>query len=140
VRRRTLSRFRPDGIDFERVDAMGALVIFTPDVPRLARFYELVLDAQATLEESGDIRLRNDRDEVLVHSIRGAAAGSVAASVAAPRANSPLKPVFEVASLSKALGQVQPGGGVLTKRTFQINGTTRHDVIDPDGNVIQLRG
>jgi predicted enzyme related to lactoylglutathione lyase len=119
---------------------MSALVIFTPDVPRLARFYELVLDAEPTVESSGDIRLRNDRDEVLVHSIRAAAATSVRASSSAPRANSALKPVFEVASLSTALGQVEPAGGALTKSTFRINGSTRHDVVDPDGNVIQLRG
>ena len=25
-------------------------------------------------------------------------------------------------------------------RTFSFDGLTRHDVIDPDGNVIQLRG
>jgi predicted enzyme related to lactoylglutathione lyase len=119
---------------------MSPLVIFSPDVARLARFYELVLDAEPTVEASGDIRLFSARDEVLVHSIRGALADAVTASSSAPRANSALKPVFEVASLPTALGQVEPGGGVVTERTFQIDGTTRHDVVDPDGNVIQLRG
>ncbi len=119
---------------------MSALVIFSPDVARLARFYELVLDAEPSVETSGDIRLSNARHEVLVHSIRGVVAATVTASSSAPRANSALKPVFEVESLAVALGRVEPGGGVLTERTFQLEGITRHDVVDPDGNVIQLRG
>ena len=120
---------------------MSALDIFTPDVPRLARVYELVLDAEPTVEASGmTSACVTTRDEVLVHSIRGAVAGTGwQLSSSAPRANSPLKPVFEVASLSTALSPGRTGGGVLTERAFRVNGSTRHDVIDPDGNVIQLR-
>jgi predicted enzyme related to lactoylglutathione lyase len=119
---------------------MSALVIFSPNVPRLAKFYEMVLDLQPTIEASGDVRLRNDLDEVLVHSMPGGSAARIEISVPpAPREGSPMKPVFEVGSLPEALEQVEANGGVITSRTFRIEGTTRHDVIDPDGNVIQLR-
>ncbi len=50
-----------------------------------------------------------------------------------------LKPVFEVASLADALALVEHAGGSVTDFTFQIDGSTRHDVVDPDGNVLQLR-
>ncbi len=117
---------------------MGALVIFTTDVPRLARFYESVLAGRQMLEPSGDIRVRSDRDEVVVHAARGGSAISTASS-SSPRTDAALKPVFEVVSLATALGQVERSGGLVTDRTFRIDGSTRHDVVDPDGNVIQLR-
>ena len=48
--------------------------------------------------------------------------------------------MFDVESLEAALEQVEAKGGVVTAMTFSIDGLTRHDVLDPDGNVIQLRG
>jgi predicted enzyme related to lactoylglutathione lyase len=120
---------------------MGALVIFSPDVERLATFYELVLDARPTAEDSGDVRLSTDGDEILVHTVPRAVAARIEISVPPePREGSALKPVFEVSSLPTALGRVEPAGGVVTERTFRHQGVTRHDVVDPDGNVIQLRG
>jgi predicted enzyme related to lactoylglutathione lyase len=119
---------------------MSALVIFSPDVRRLATFYERVLGAQPVAESGGDIRLVNDLDEILVHSIpEEVASGMVVTSPPVPRQNSPLKPVFEVGSLPSALQLVEAHGGVVTTRTFRIDDVTRHDVVDPDGNVIQLR-
>jgi predicted enzyme related to lactoylglutathione lyase len=119
---------------------MSALVVFSPDVRRLAGFYERVLDAQPTTEPSGDVRLRNDLDEVLIHSIPKQMAAQIEMRVPpAPRKNSPMKPIFEVTALAKALQLVESHGGVVTSHTFRLDGITRHDVLDPDGNVIQLR-
>ena len=115
---------------------MGALVIFTTNVPRLAQFYESVLAAEPTLEPSGDIRVHNEHDEVLIHAAR---VGSVSGDSSSPRADAALKPVFEVVSLADALAQVVRAGGTVTDFTFRIDGSTRHDVVDPDGNVVQLR-
>ncbi len=119
---------------------MGSLVIFSVDVRRLADFYEAVLGVTPTNEDSGDIRLRNDREEVLVHSVPARVAKTI--SVQSPpeaRDNSPIKPVFDVDSLQAALEAVERNGGVDTGRAFSMDGLTRHDVLDPDGNVIQLR-
>jgi predicted enzyme related to lactoylglutathione lyase len=119
---------------------MSALVIFSVDVRRLASFYELVLDASATTESSGDIRLTTGSDEVLIHSIpKKVAAGISISTPPAPRENSALKPVFEVQSLSRTLQRVEENGGVVTSFTFRLGGITRHDILDPDGNIIQLR-
>jgi predicted enzyme related to lactoylglutathione lyase len=119
---------------------MSALVIFSVDVRRLASFYERVLEASATAESSGDIRLTTGSDEVLIHSIpKEVAAGISISTPPAPRDNSALKPVFEVAALTRALLAVEENGGVVTSRTFRLGGITRHDILDPDGNVIQLR-
>jgi hypothetical protein len=119
---------------------MSSLVVFSPNVPRLAVFYEAVLGATPLNEPSGDIRLVSERDEVLVHSIPEQVAKRIeVTSPPTPRAHSALKPVFDVASLAVALESVESTGGVATSQVFSLNGLTRHDVVDPDGNVIQLR-
>jgi predicted enzyme related to lactoylglutathione lyase len=119
---------------------MSSLVVFSIDVPRLAAFYGHVLGATPLSEASGDIRIVNDHDEVLVHSLPKQIAKDLQiSSPPAPRDRSPLKPVFDVPSLELALDRVETAGGVVTSRTFSLDGLTRHDVLDPDGNVIQLR-
>jgi hypothetical protein len=119
---------------------MSSVVAFSINVRRLAVFYESVLGVERLDESSGDIRLVNERDEVLIHSIPEKIAKDIEInSPPAPRESSPLKPVFDVASLERALGSVEATGGVITGRGFSLDGLTRHDVLDPDGNVIQLR-
>lgn len=116
-------------------------MVFSVDVHRLAAFYEAILGAKANHEPSGDIRLLGDREDVLVHSVPAAIAKTIELRTPPePREGSAMKPVFDVSSLEDALEQVDARGGVVTGRTFSIDGLTRHDVIDPDGNVIQLRG
>jgi hypothetical protein len=119
---------------------MSSLVVFSINVRRLAVFYQTVLDAEPLDESSGDIRLINERDEVLIHSIPKKIAKDIEiTSPPAPRENSALKPVFDVVSLERALGSVEATGGVITGRGFSFDGMKRQDVLDPDGNVIQLR-
>jgi hypothetical protein len=119
---------------------MGSLVIFSIDVPRLAAFYETVLRARPTVESSGDIRLLTDREEILVHSVPPMIAKTIdIGTPPEPRDGSAMKAVFDVASLESALNDVQEKGGVVTSRTFSLDGLTSHDVLDPEGNVIQLR-
>jgi catechol 2,3-dioxygenase-like lactoylglutathione lyase family enzyme len=119
---------------------MASLVIFSVDVSRLARFYEDVLGVKPLSEASGDIRLGGNREEVLIHSIPDAIATDIEISTPpASRSGSALKPVFDVTSLDFALDAVQSAGGEVTDRTFSFDGLTRHDVLDPDGNIIQLR-
>lgn len=119
---------------------MGALVVFSIDVARCAAFYEKVIGLQVQAEVAGDIRLVGNGEEVLVHSVPKGIAKKIEINVPpSPRENSALKPVFEVASLDAALALVRESGGVVTDRTFSLDGLTRHDVLDPDGNIIQLR-
>ncbi len=119
---------------------MSSLVVFTINVRRLASFYEAVLGVKPVEEQSGDIRLSNDREEILIHSIPPQIAENIEiSSPPTPREDSALKPVFDVASLGVALESVEAAGGVITSRTFSLGGLARHDVLDPDGNVVQLR-
>jgi predicted enzyme related to lactoylglutathione lyase len=120
---------------------MSGLVVFSSDVNRLANFYEAVLGAERNAEVSGDVRLTTPDAEVLVHSIPKRAADRIVITTPPePRDASPMKPIFDVGSLERAVEAVEAAGGVVTDRTFSFAGLTRHDVLDPDGNVIQLRG
>ena len=115
-------------------------MVFSPDVRRVAAFYAAVLGAEAMHEPSGDIRVFNDREEVLIHSMSAKRAANIENTIPpVPRQSAPLKPVFDVGSLERALGAVRETGGVITDRTFRFQGLVRHDVLDPDGNVVQLR-
>ncbi len=120
---------------------MSALVVFSVDVPRLAAFYQAVLEVEPKFEPSGDIRLLGEREEVLIHSVPAKVAKTIEVKTPPePRKGSAFKPAFDVGSLESALEKVTEAGGVVTAMTFSIDGLTRHDVLDPDGNVIQLRG
>jgi hypothetical protein len=119
---------------------MGSLVIFSVDIGRLAGFYHAVLDARLLVDPSGDIRLLNDREELLIHSIPPGIASTIEiSSPPEPRDGSAIKPAFDVGALDEVLEVVRAAGGVVTDHSFSVDGMTRHDVLDPDGNVIQLR-
>jgi predicted enzyme related to lactoylglutathione lyase len=119
---------------------MSALVIFSVDVRRLGTFYERVLGLEPSVEESGDIRLRGEQEELLIHSIPKRVANDIGLRVPPePREECAVKPVFNVDSLEDSLDAVKVNGGGLTRRSFTVDGLTRHDVVDPDGNIIQLR-
>ena len=119
---------------------MGALVIFSVDVRRLAAFYEAVLGVTPT--EANLVESVFDFAAVVANTQSVPASVTEAISIQSPpeaRERSPIKPVFDVDSLRAALEAVERNGGVVTGRTFSIDGLTRHDVLDPDGNIIQLR-
>ena len=122
---------------------MSSLVIFALNVKILSDFYKDVLSLSPTPrpgDSKKDIRLGNDAEELLIHSIPNRIAKSIVIqSPPVPRDNSAMKPVFDVESLSLALERVTLSGGIVTERTFTLDGLTRHDIVDPEGNVVQLR-
>jgi len=122
---------------------MSSLVIFALNVKTLATFYERVLGVSPTPrpgDSKKDIRLGENGHELLIHSIPSRIAKKIVIqSPPIPREESAMKPVFDVESLSRALEQVPLLGGLVTDRTFTLDGQTRHDIVDPEGNVVQLR-
>ena len=122
---------------------MSSLVIFALNVKTLANFYKDVLGISPTPrpgDSKKDIRLGINGEELLIHSIPDRIAkGIVIQSPPAPRDNSAMKPVFDVQSLSIAMERVTLLGGIVTERTFTLDGLTRQDIVDPEGNVVQLR-
>jgi predicted enzyme related to lactoylglutathione lyase len=122
---------------------MSTLVIFAVDVKLVANFYAAVLGLSARPQPGdsmNDSRLGNDLEELLIHSIPPRIAKTIVIeSPPSPREESAMKPVFDVKSLKDSLEQVSLRGGAVTGRTFTLNGLTRHDIVDPEGNIVQLR-
>ena len=122
---------------------MGSLVIFALNVKTLANFYKDVLIISPTPrpgDSKKDIRLGKNGHELLIHSIPNRIAKSIVIqSPPVSRDSSAMKPVFDVESLSIALERVTLLGGIVTERTFILDGLTRRDIVDPEGNVVQLR-
>jgi hypothetical protein len=122
---------------------MSSLVIFALNVKTLGNFYKGVLSISPTPrpgDSKKDIRLGKNGEELLIHSIPNRIAKSIVIqSPPVPRDNMAMKPVFDVESLSIALERVTQMGGIVTEQTFTLDGLTRRDIVDPEGNVVQLR-
>jgi predicted enzyme related to lactoylglutathione lyase len=120
------------------------LVIFAVDVNKVAAFYQAVLGVSPRPnpgDNKEDLRLCRANEEILIHSIPAHIAKTIKVqSPPIPRDESAMKPIFDVESLAESLAQVSNNGGVVTEMAFTLDGLTRHDVLDPEGNVIQLRG
>lgn len=119
---------------------MSALVVFSVDVGRLAAFYEAVLGVTSNHDSWGGIRLLGEGVEILVHPVSPAIADTIEVRTPPePREGRAIKPVFDVDASESALEAVVANGGVVTGRVFNLEDLTLHDVVDPDGNVIQFR-
>lgn len=118
-------------------------MIFAVGVKKVAAFYQAVLGVSPCPnpgDNKKDLRLCKEGQEILIHSIPNQIAKTISIqSPPIPREDSAMKPVFDVESLTESLAQVPIKGGVVTKMTFTLDGITRQDVLDPEGNVIQLR-
>ena len=122
---------------------MSALVIFAVNVRAMADFYQAVAGFSADPrpgDSKKDIRLGKEGEELLIHSSPPRIAKTIVIETPPlAREESAMKPIFDVDSLSSALEQVTLRGGLVTERTFTLDGLTRQDIVDPEGNVVQLR-
>lgn len=122
---------------------MSALVIFAVNVKAMADFYKAVAGFSADPrpgDSKKDIRLGKEGEELLIHSIPPRIAKTIVIETPPlAREESAMKTIFDVDSLSSALEQVTLRGGLVTERTFTLDGLTRQDIVDPEGNVVQLR-
>jgi predicted enzyme related to lactoylglutathione lyase len=120
------------------------LVIFAVDVNKVAAFYQAVIGVSPCPQpgdHKNDLRLCKANEEILIHSIPAHIAKTIKVqSPPIPRDESAMKPIFDVESLTESLTEVSNNGGIVTQITFTLDSLTRHDVLDPEGNVIQLRG
>ena len=116
------------------------VVVYAVDPGKVAEFY---------VEVCGLRRLTED-DEVLtlgsevwtLHLVRVPAAIAQTIELGDPplrRSGTPIKLGFEVASLDVAARAVPRVGGQLASEEHGADGTRFSDVLDPEGNVVQLR-
>ncbi len=120
-------------------------VIFARDLPKVARFYEVLLSMRPIERQPGHIVLESDDVQLVVHSMPAAArsaAGAASASTPPPRRTDvPVKLFFAVDSLAATReAAVVLGGGLSpAQREWEARGFRACDGHDPEGNVVQFR-
>jgi enamine deaminase RidA (YjgF/YER057c/UK114 family) len=120
-------------------------VIFAKDMARVAAFYQQVCGLQPGGGDASHAVLLAGDSQLIVHAIPAAYAQDIVI-VQPPqrREDTPIKPVFAVASLAAARAYAAALGGVLDpvarEWAFTRQGQTRTmcDGHDPEGNVFQL--
>ena len=119
-----------------------SLVIYAKDKRRVSDFYRRTLGLVAIEDEASHDLLRGPGIELVIHAIPQEYASQI--SIANPprvREETPLKPVFLVASLEAVRLAAEVTGGTLqpTHRAWRYNGAIVLDGCDPEGNVVQFR-
>ena len=116
---------------------MNALIIFATEPLRLATFYAAVLSGSVTNSSEHLIDVHGPNSRVTILRMSGSSDNQ--GDVPLAREEVALKPVFDVDDIDVALRAVENWGGVITERNIQHEGHGHLDVLDPEGNFIQLR-
>jgi predicted enzyme related to lactoylglutathione lyase len=116
-------------------------ILYVKDLERMRRFYSEVLGAEPTNRDWTGEWAAFDAGGVqfALHAIPEDIAKNIAiASPPAPREESPVKLVFEVADVEAARERLESLGHQTLRRSWQEPGEAC-DAVDPEGNVFQLR-
>ena len=117
----------------------GELVIYVKRLEPMRAFYAGCLGLAVVEQDETTATLRNEHWTLQLVTVSAAVAATV--ELLDPprrRAETPLKPVFEVAEIEALRGQIAELGGRLDPpehgRSF--GGALRLDALDPEGNVV----
>jgi len=116
---------------------MNALVIFAAEPHQMATFYAAVLSGTVANSSEHPLTVQGPNCSVTILNMSGSSDND--GDVLSAREEVALKPVFEVGDIDVALRAVENWGGVITERSFEYEGSDFVDVLDPEGNVVQLR-
>jgi catechol 2,3-dioxygenase-like lactoylglutathione lyase family enzyme len=117
---------------------MTELVLWVDDLERASGFYEALLGLKAKVDSVGYRQLVSAAHKLHLHEVpvEYRSAESHGSALYPMREDAVMKPVFAVASITDALqrtvGQARLG------KAFGHDEKLLQDVIDPEGNVIQL--
>ena len=120
--------------------ARAGLFIYAKDLPRLAAFYESFLGMARAHATADLVVLRSPDIQLTLHSIPPAIAASITISdPPAKRDDAALKFFFTVPSLVHAHSLAPSLGGEVLPDQWQGPGFTVCNVVDPEGNIFQVR-
>ena len=120
------------------INIRPGVVIFTGDLKRLAKFYEVVTGLPAGYTDDSVTVIGSDTFELVIHSL---AAEPAVSNPPVVREDCYIKPFFPVRSLSQARENAAALGGQLRPQSeeWEARGFRACEGVDPDGNVIQFR-
>lgn len=114
-------------------------VLYVKDLDRLARFYAALGGGILDQSEGEFAILRSGEAElIIVQAPTHVAARIVVEDPPVARSETPIKPVIGVPSLAAALAAVAEFGGAQGAEPWRFRGHLIQDIIDPEGNIIQL--
>jgi catechol 2,3-dioxygenase-like lactoylglutathione lyase family enzyme len=117
---------------------MTELVLWVDDLERASGFYETLLGLEAKIDSAGYRQLVSPAHKLHLHEVpaeyRSAESDNPAAYPV--REDAVMKPVFAVTSIAEALQRTD--GQSRLGKAFGHDDKLMQDVIDPEGNVIQL--
>lgn len=115
-------------------------VVYVLDLPRLAAFYAAVLGLAQRHADDTHAVLQSPDFQLVLHAIPPAIARDIRIAVPpVAREDTPIKLFFTVDALARAQAQVRRLGGVADAPAWDGPGFHAADVLDPEGNVLQLR-
>lgn len=120
--------------------ARAGLFIYAKDLPRLADFYESLLDMSRVHSTAELVILRSPDIQLTLHAIPAAIAASI--PISSPpelRDKAALKFFFTVRSIPEAAERAAALGGFVQPEQWQGLGFRACNAVDPEGNIFQVR-
>jgi catechol 2,3-dioxygenase-like lactoylglutathione lyase family enzyme len=117
------------------------LVIYVQRLAQMRAFYAGCLGLVVVEQDDTTAMLQNERWTLHLVTVPAAVAATIGSEdPPRRRAETPLKPVFEVVGIEALRGRIDQLGGSLDPpdRGRSFGGAVRRDALDPEGNVIQL--
>ncbi len=115
---------------------MTELVLWVDDLERASVFYEALLQLEAKVDSAGYRQLVSAAHTLHLHEIPAEYRSADVSGEYPVREDAVMKPVFAVASIADALRRTT--GHARLGKAFGHDDKLMQDVIDPEGNLIQL--
>ncbi|HEY3773759.1 MAG TPA: hypothetical protein VGL69_12235 [Solirubrobacteraceae bacterium] len=115
----------------------GEAVLYVQHLGPMTEFYERVFELQRAEHAQDFCELRSADWTLWLVSGTGTAAIDQT-GVARRRSEVPIKLCFAVASIAAARAAMGGRGGRSSDRVWEFGGYLRTDIVDPEGNVVQL--
>ena len=117
---------------------MTELVLWVDDLERASGFYEALLALEKTVESTGYRQLASAFHKLHLHEVPTEYRNSESRDSGQypVREDAVMKPIFAVPSIGEALQRI--AGQANLGKSFGHDDKLMQDVIDPEGNVIQL--
>ena len=118
---------------------MLEVCIYVVDLEAMASFYSAVLAGSIRSDEDGVCSIVEETAAIVLVTMRPeVAAQPDAPSVALVRTEVAIKACLHVGDLDAATAAVRDHGGAVRGPEWSWHGSRRIDVVDPEGNVVQL--
>jgi predicted enzyme related to lactoylglutathione lyase len=119
---------------------MSKIVLWVSDLSAMASFYAALFNVDEPTIGDGFGEVTDGTNSVLLHALPEQYAAQVPLTGQLPvQDEAAIKPVFTVLSIDQAVARIAHTFGTASATSSTYGNFTYRDVIDPEGNVIQLQ-